>query len=100
VDQANKLGNSLTLVQLPALQVAVFSPGADFGNPKRRVQARFQLGGDDYWLWITDPLYERHYLAQDNGEYALGPSYLTVSLGEPYGGYVFKLVAAIIEDTR
>lgn len=100
VDQANALGSSLTFVQVPALQVAVFSPGADFGNPKRRVQARFELGGDHYCLWITDPTYERRYLAQDNGVYALGPAYLTVSLGEPYDGYVYKLVAAIIENAR
>jgi len=58
------------------------------------VQARFKFGGVDYWLWVTDPIYERRYLAQDDGEYALGPCYLTVSVGEPYGGYAYKLVAA------
>lgn len=100
VEQANELTNSLTLVHVPAVRISVFSPGAAFGNPKRRVQARFKLGGDDYWLWVTDPTYERRYLAQDNGEYALGPCYLTLSLGEPYGGYAYKLVAAIIEGTK
>lgn len=100
VDQANELTNSLTLVHVPAVLISVFSPGAAFGNPKRRVQARFKLGGVDYWLWVTDPIYERRYLAQDDGEYALGPCYLTVSVGEPYGGYAYKLVAAIIEGTR
>lgn len=100
VDQANELKSSLTLVQVPEVHVKVFKPGADFGNPKRRVQAGFQLGGDDYRLWITDPIYEHRYLAQADGEYALGPCYLTVSLGEPYDGYVYKLVAAIIEGTR
>lgn len=100
VDQANELTSSLTLVHVPGVQVAVFSPGAAWGNPKRRVQARFELGGEDYGLWITDPIYERRYLRMDDGEYALGPSYLTVSLGEPYGGYVYKLVAAVIEGTR
>ncbi|HVF14073.1 MAG TPA: hypothetical protein VM942_05695 [Acidimicrobiales bacterium] len=100
IGHANGLTGSLTLVHVPALRIAVFSPGADFGNPKRRVQARFELGGDEYWLWITDPTYERRYLAQKDGEFALGDCYLTVSLGEPYGGYVYKLVAAIIEGTR
>lgn len=100
VDQANELNSSLTLVHVPAVQISVFSPGAAFGNPKRRVQARFRLGGDDYWLRVTDPIYERRYLARDNGEYALGPCYLTVSLGEAYKGYVYKLVAAIIEGPR
>lgn len=100
VDLANGLTSSLTLVHVPSLRIAVFSPGAAWGNPKRRVQARFELGGDDYGLWITDPIYERRFLSQNDGEYALGPSYLTVSLGEPYGGYVYKLVAAVIEATR
>lgn len=100
VGQANELTTSLALVHVPGVQISVFSPGAAFGNPKRRVQAKFKLGGDDYWLWVTDPVYERRYLAQDNGEYVLGRCYLTVSLGEPYGGYVYKLVAAIIEGTR
>jgi hypothetical protein len=40
---------------------------------------------------------EREYLAQDNGEYQIGESYLTVSLGEPHDdGYCYKLVAAVI----
>jgi len=99
VDQANELTSSLTLVHVPAVRISVFSPGAAFGNPNRRVQARFKLGSDDYWLWVTDPTYERRYLAQDNGEYSLGPCYLTVSLGEPHKGYVYKLIAAIIEGT-
>jgi hypothetical protein len=100
VDQANELTNSLTLVHPPTVQISVSSPGAAFGNPKRRVQARFKLGRDDYWLRVTDPIYERQYLAKDDGEYALAASYLTVSLGEAYEGYVYKLVAAIIEGAR
>ncbi|MEA2494000.1 MAG: hypothetical protein QOJ29_1911 [Thermoleophilaceae bacterium] len=100
VDHANGLTGSLTLVHVPELRIAVFSPGAAFGNPKRRVQARFELGGKEYWLRITDPIYERRYLAQNDGEFALGDCYLTVSLGEPYDGYVYKLVAAIIEGSR
>jgi len=62
------------------------------------VQARFALAGVDYWLWVTDPIYERRYLAEGNGDYELGPSFLTLSLGEPYGDFVYKLVAAIIEE--
>lgn len=100
LDQANTLTSSLTLVHVPAVHIEVFRPGAAFGDMKRRVQARFKLGADDYWLWVTDPTYESRYLAQDDGEYALGPSFLTISLGEPYNGYVYKLVAAIIEGTR
>lgn len=100
IGQANGLSSSLTLVHVPEVRIAVFSPGQAFGNPKRRVQARFMLGGDDYRLWVTDPDYERRFLAQANGDYDLGPCYLTVSLGEPYGDYVYKLVAGIVEGPR
>ncbi len=62
------------------------------------MQARFSLGKDNYWLWVTDPTYERCYLAQENGDYELGPCYLTVSLGEPYIQYVYKLAAMIVEE--
>jgi len=36
-----KLNNSLYLLPLEKLKLRVFAPGADFGNPKRRVQADF-----------------------------------------------------------
>lgn len=98
LDQANGLTSSLTLVRVPSVRISVLSTGAAFGNPRRRVQARLVLGGVDYSLWVTDPIYERRYLAQENADYELGPSFLTLSLGEPYSGYVYKLVAAIIEE--
>ena len=37
------------------------------------------------------------YLRQPNGTYQIGESFLTISLGEPYRGYAYKLIAAIIE---
>jgi len=97
VDLANGLTSSLALVRVPELHLSVFSPGAAFGNSKRRVQARFALGAHDYWLWVTDPVYERRYLAKENDDYELGrvtnaESWRTIR------GYVYKLVAAIIEE--
>ncbi len=96
---ADELTSSLRLVHVPSLQVAVFSPGASFGNPKRRAQARFQLSDDEYWLWVTDSVYEPSFKAQGDGDYDMGPCYLTVSLAKPDDGYAYKLVAAIIEGT-
>jgi hypothetical protein len=49
---------------------------------------------------VTDPEYELQYLAKPEGIYELGESFLTVSLGEPYDGYAYKLVAAIMERTK
>ena len=79
----------------------MFSPGEAFGNRKRRVQVSFSHAGSNYAVWVTDPTYERRYLAKLNGGYAIGECYLTISLGEPYQGACYKLAAAIIEcDSR
>ena len=88
---------SLRLVHVDAVHLKVFTPGAAFGNPKRRVQGRFRFDGNDYALWITDPRIERLYLAQPDGDHDLGESYLTISLGEPYQGACYKLIAAVSE---
>ncbi len=85
------------LVRADAIRLSVFSPGQAFGNPKRRAQARFSFDGNEYALWGTDPIIEREYLARVDGDYSLGESYLTISLGEPFEGYCYKLVAAVIQ---
>ncbi|MCI0622289.1 MAG: hypothetical protein L0387_11590 [Acidobacteria bacterium] len=94
---ASSLTSSLRLVRVDRLVLSVFKPGQAFGNPKRRVQGRFHHGGADYGLWITDPIYERRYLAKPDGTYEIGESFLTVSLGEPHNDACYKLIAAVIE---
>lgn len=91
------LATSLRLLRVVQLTLRVFKPGETFGNTKRRVQGQFSHHGTQYGLWVTDPHYERNYLAKPDGEYQIGPCYLSVSLGEPYSDAVYKLVAAIIE---
>jgi hypothetical protein len=98
VDEADRIGGSLKLIFVDSLQLYVYSPGQVFGNRKRRVQAAFSFSRVGYRLWVTDPLIETRYLAQPNGVHTLGPSYLTVSLGEPLDDRCYKLVAAIIGD--
>ena len=88
---------SLRLVHVRELALSVFKPGEAFGNPKRRVQGRFKHDGIDYHLWVTDPDYERTFLAKVDGDYQLGEGILTISLGEPHEGNCYKLIAAIIE---
>lgn len=95
---AATLTSSLRLIHVAGLRLKVFAPSAAFGDTKRRVQAQFEHAGSRYALWVTDPIYERRFLAQDNGSYALGECYLTVSLGEPFNGSTYKLVATIIEQ--
>lgn len=91
-----QLNNSLYLLHLEKLALRVFAPGADFRNPKRRVQAEFLHDGIIYRVWVTDPLIEREYLAGEDGEYGIGECFVTVSLGEAHEGYCYKLVAALI----
>lgn len=94
---ADGIGSSLRLLSVDGLALSVFKPGEAFGNPKRRVQGRFRFAGVEYHLWVTDPVYERRFLAEHDGDHALGPCFLTVSLGEPHNDACYKLVAAIIE---
>ena len=61
------------------------------------MQGRFQYNGVDYWLRVTDPSYERQYRQQLDGDYQVGDAFLTISLGEPFQGYAYKLIAAIIQ---
>ena len=86
----------LKLIRVAAVRLRVFAPGEAFGNSKRRVQAALRFDGVPYALWITDPVIERRYLPFDDGHYDLPESYLTVSLGEPFGDYCYKLIAAVM----
>ncbi|MEU8344919.1 hypothetical protein AB0C74_24735 [Spirillospora sp. NPDC048832] len=97
VEQANTLADSLKLIRVDRMTIQVHVTGEAFGNPKRVVRARFWYAGTNYTLRVTDPVYEDAYLTKPNGVYELGESFMTVSLGEPWNGSVFKLVAAIIE---
>lgn len=96
---ASGLTNSLYLIRVKQVLLSVFKPGEAFGNPKRRVQGQFQFGGSDYHLWVTDPVFERSYLARPDGQYQLSECFLTISLGEPHNDACYKLIAAIIPRT-
>ena len=100
VESMRSLSDSLRLVHVERISLAVFRPGEAFGNRKRRVQGRFSHAGIDYALWVTDPRYEREYLAKLDGDYDLGECYLTISLSELYQQFCYKLIAAIVECDR
>jgi hypothetical protein len=95
--QAGEVRTSLRLLRVDRLMLPVFKPGEAFGNLKRRVQGRFSHAGTAYRLWVTDPIYERAYLAKADGDYQISESFITVSLGEPHQGACYKLIAAIME---
>ena len=95
---ASDVSTSLRLIEVEELVLTVFAPGEAFGNSKRRVQGRFVHAGQAYSFWITDPIYEKSYLSRLDGTYRIGRCYLTISLGEPYGDAIYKLIAAIVES--
>ena len=84
---AADLSGSLRFIHVAWLELSV---------AKGKLVARFRYDEIEYWLRVTDPDYEQAYQSKPNGTYPLGASYLTVSLGEPFLGYTYKLVAAII----
>lgn len=100
VVEAAKETSSLKLIRPDAFELRVFAPGSAFGNAKRRVQGRFTFSGRQYAFWVTDPVIERYFLQQENGEYRLGDCFLTISLGEPYEGFCYKLIAAVLVKPR
>ena len=64
---------------------------------KKRIQGHFIYKGVEYGLAVTDNEYEYIFGQKPVGIYPLGRSFLTVSLGEPFEGYAYKLIAAVIE---
>lgn len=97
VEQAAALLDSLKLIRVNGVQLHVHAPSELFGNSRRVVDAGFSYAGIRYTLRVTDPDYEYAYLVKSDGFYELGESFITVSLGEPYEDFVYKLVAAIME---
>jgi hypothetical protein len=98
--EARKQTNSLYFLRLSRLKLHVFPAGATLGKPQRRVQAVFSYAGVEYGFWVTDPYIESKYLASRDGEYQLDECFVTVSLGESFEGYCYKLVATIITPDR
>ena len=88
------LQSSLKLVEVDDFVVGVSVEGGTYR--KRKLRARFTLAGVHYALGVTDPIQERKYLALEDGDHLVGRARLCVSIGEPYQGYCYKLVAGII----
>ena len=92
---ADGLDSSLRLISVERASLRVT-------NYKNRMVMRvvFRHAGSDYALRLTDPEYETRYEGQPVGVYSLGPSYLTISLGEPYEGNTYKLISALLQTAE
>lgn len=98
--ESKVLHTSLRLIRVDELTIEVSRPGAAFGDQKRKVRGQFEYSGTHYNLGVTDPIYERRYRALPDGNHRLGEACLTISLGEPFQGYCYKLTASIVERNR
>lgn len=92
-EKAVGLLDSLRLVKVQKATLKVM----DGFTGRREVRAGFTHAGKSYWLRVTDPEIERAAKKKENGEYTLGESAFTISLGETFQGYAYKLVAAVIQ---
>jgi hypothetical protein len=88
--EAEILDSSLKLIHVERVQLSVYK---EYYRPQLR--AEFSFGGFEYRLKVTDPNLEADYFARGDGEYRLGESFLTISLGEPFNDNCYKLAAAI-----
>ena len=90
------LQDSLRFIRVDSLRVAVSPPFRHSANAVPTLRGHFQYSGQDYSLRITDPDAEARSTRLAYQDYTVGERYLTISLGEPFQGYAFKLIAALI----
>ena len=94
---ANSLRSSLRLIEVRSLQITVSEPTKP-SNPIPALRAAFHYNGHDYSLRITDPESESGAVKMGYGNYDVdGQRFLTISMGRPFEGYIYKLIAAIIK---
>ena len=86
---------SLKLIYVYQFTVDIISINTPTGV-KRKIRGKFSFSGDDYNLSITDPKIMENYRARPLGSYEIGSCYITVSLGELFGRYRYKLIAGVV----
>jgi ATP-dependent DNA helicase RecQ len=91
---ALKLDSSLVFIEPEGFEIVV-QQGA---NLLKQVRGRFKFKEYIYCLSITDPMIENQYLVEEIGQYQLEAERicLTISISEPFEGYCYKLIAAVI----
>lgn len=83
--------NSLYLIKIMEITVHV----EEVAGKKPKVRGEFVYNGVTYKFKITDPKFEQKYEEHKTGVYNAKIDYLTVSLGEIFEGYAYKLIAAV-----
>jgi hypothetical protein len=91
---APSFGYSLRLIHVADLEIRVSIENQSFSN-KKTVRGYFTYSGARYGLGITDPATRSAYISRLEETYPVGAAILCVSLGEPFNGYVYKLIAGV-----
>ena len=93
-------GTSLYLIPVERLRLLVGRKASEYPDSKRAVRGEFVYRRTTYRMDVTDPVIERNYLNQADGQYDILHPVLGLSLGDPYQGYFYKLVAAVLYPER
>ncbi|MFF5720158.1 hypothetical protein [Streptomyces buecherae] len=96
-DQEGTVADSLKLIRVNHATIKVYRP---WGQDDPAVRAQFRHVGSEYSLKVTDPACEEKYRRRGAGCYSLGDTFLTISLSEEFNGFLYKLVAAVIERSQ
>lgn len=91
--RAASLPSSLVLVEPTQLTIEVARGYAG----RKQVRAEFGVAGEVYNVSVTDPAIEGQYRSLGEGYYTYPQRAVAcISIGEPFDGYCYKLVASII----
>jgi hypothetical protein len=95
LEQAPQVRKSLTLQRVDDLELLVLQ------NPYSNawdVRGEFSIGGTTLRLKVTDPVVEARLQSTRRSE-SLGDALVCLSLGEPYQGHVYKLLAGVVMES-
>lgn len=100
IELGNEIKDSLRLIEVDNFKLIVTIEGADFGNPKKKVNGKFLFHNTEYIIPITDPVVEKKYLHFEEGEYSFQTdqkrTILSLSMGKEYNGYIYKFIAGVM----
>jgi hypothetical protein len=91
---APNFGYSLRLISVSDLSIRIANENPSFTN-KKTVRGYFTYSKQRYALGVTDPTITAIYKAKPDDTYSVGAAILCVSLGEPFNGYAYKLIAGV-----
>ncbi len=93
-------GVALYLIGVPCLRLLVGPKAPGYSDSKRIVRGEFNYHGAIYRLGVTDPVIEIEYLPGQDGQYEIPQAVLCVSLGDPFQGHYYKLIASVLYQER